>query len=477
MESLSFKTVHASVRPARVAIIVDSGDPDWQHTCLRVIEFYSRLWGGGYNIIVPSDGTRIDERFWALLEAFDPDYIFRYQKSFGDLALSHPDRYTEILEKQVDEFAAQADPIDRGAARREIDERLRGTWMSPFEVSKTLQEEIKTRLAPFWFQDWVVNAQPISAGTIPPFHLTDITKIISSTDHPDFIGVVEVSEDLLPRLWYGAATGIMSSTTTGAFERLGIRTEQFTFRDDNISELIEFTIGGEPRSFRSGRSSGRALHDLNTVPFRVSMLQLGLYRSFRYQDWRERIIVIVGSTIRDFCLYYCLSRLRDRVIWILPSIAEKILSGNNNAQMTAAETSFLLHLRNSATRSSQYEGGLNFITCSLDSDQVDSVMQQLNGFRFGGLGGEMGKVYDIGGLARFPLSAVERDNFQRDISLQISEYLSVSPFATPKPKHFAPIHPYEHRYITQLSIVGDAPPKHADLGALTNLTLDSRRVK
>jgi hypothetical protein len=73
MGKLPFKTVHASVRPARVAIIVDKNDEDWEHTCLRIIEFYSRVWGGAYNFIVPSDGTKIDERFWTLLEAFDPD--------------------------------------------------------------------------------------------------------------------------------------------------------------------------------------------------------------------------------------------------------------------------------------------------------------------------------------------------------------------------------------------------------------------
>jgi hypothetical protein len=63
--------------------------------------------------------------------------------------------------------------------------------------------------------------------------------------------------------------------------------------------------------------------------------------------------------------------------------------------------------------------------------------------------------------------AVERDNFQRDIFIQLSDHFSVSPFASPKPKHFQPIHPYEHRYITQLSIVGEAPPKHPELGVMT----------
>jgi hypothetical protein len=65
-----FKTIHASVRPARVATLVDKGDEDWQHTCLRVIEFYSRIWGGGHNIIIPTDGKQIDERFLETARSF-----------------------------------------------------------------------------------------------------------------------------------------------------------------------------------------------------------------------------------------------------------------------------------------------------------------------------------------------------------------------------------------------------------------------
>lgn len=78
------------------------------------------------------------------------------------------------------------------------------------------------------------------------------------------------------------------------------------------------------------------------------------------------------------------------------------------------------------------------------------------------------------------MTAVERDNFQRDISVQFADDRSIGPFTTPKPKHFAPVHPYEHRYITQLSVANDAPPKHFHLGTYTiadpRLTTDEARV-
>jgi hypothetical protein len=354
MSSPSFKTVHASVRPARVAILVDAADPEWRHTCLRVVEFYSRLWGGAYNIIVPTDGVRIDDRFWTLLESFDPDYIFYYQTTLSDLALRDANRYREILESHVDKFVAQSNG-DRDLARREIDSRLRDARTSRFAVSTALQEELKQRLAPFWFKNWVVDAQSITAGTAPPFHVTDVTKIIGNTEHPDRIGVLQVADTLLPRLWYGAATGLLNSATTLAFEQIGIRGQEITFQEDNISQLIDFAIGSDFPSFVASPGSS-ATNDLNIVPFRVSMLQLGLYRSVRYEYWRERVVVVLGDTLQDFCLYYCLSRMRDRVVWVLPSISEKIVS-DTDTKVDRTELSFLLRLSRAGLRSSRSEGG------------------------------------------------------------------------------------------------------------------------
>jgi hypothetical protein len=74
---MEFKTVLTSVRPPRVAIFIDSSDVDWQDTALRVIEFFATLWGGEHSIIVPTDGKSIAQEFWAILESFDPDYLFR----------------------------------------------------------------------------------------------------------------------------------------------------------------------------------------------------------------------------------------------------------------------------------------------------------------------------------------------------------------------------------------------------------------
>src|ERR1051325_1673918 len=140
MESLSFKTVHASVRPPRVAILVDKADEDWHNTCLRIIEFYARLSGGAYNIIVPSDGRTIDERFWTILETFDPDYLFRYQKSGEDLRLAQAKKYKEILDAHVGRAVKENSYPDAAAASADIDKHLRDAWVTNFEISSRSEE-------------------------------------------------------------------------------------------------------------------------------------------------------------------------------------------------------------------------------------------------------------------------------------------------------------------------------------------------
>jgi hypothetical protein len=472
-----FKTVHASVRPARVAILVDKADQDWQHTCLRIIEFYSRLWGGAHNIIVPTDGREITEPFWTLLEAFDPDYLYRYAKSGEDLAQSHTEQYADMLKRSVDASVAAGNSGDRTVITADVDRHLRDSWLeSTFGIDPKLHKEIKTRLAPFWFQQYVVEAGAVYAGCAPTPHLTDITKIISSAEHPTEIHSIGVSENLLPPLWFRAVTGHLNAHTAKAFEQANVHVDDFSFGADSISQLIELVIKGEIRNPRAVRSGSTVFRDV-TTPFDVSMLELGLYRSLKYQWWQEPIIVVAGSTLEDFCLYYCLSRVRDRVVWALPSISDRALGSDPSGAMSATETSFLFGLL-SAERSPNFTGGIGCITHSLTPSQIDSVTEQLN--RVGSFSRDIRRILDVGSLVRFPLTAVERDNFQRDISVQVSDDRSISPFNTPKPKHFEPIHPYEHRYITQLEVVGDAPPKHAELGTSIvvhpALTTDEARV-
>ena len=457
----SFKTVHASVRPQRVAVLVDKSDQDWQDTCLRVIEFFSQLWGGAYNLIVPTDGKTIDERFWTILEAFDPDNLYVYRKSGEDLRLNRPDQFQKLLDAHVSSWLTQYGGDGQEHAKSEIEKSLRGAWASDFAIKSELQGEIKIRLSPFYFQESIVQAGAVGARSEVSFPLTSLAKIIRNTEHSDRFARVDAPADLMPRLWYSAACGLLRDKAVEEFEAVGMTQDRFDFEEDELGQLIEFVITGQIQGPWALQPNKRIFVDLNGIaPFQLSMLQLGLYRSVKYTDWAEPMVLVAGTTVDDFCLYYCLSRLRERVAWILPSITQKAL-GSSPAAAARHEVSFISQLHHQKF-SQQSQGGLAYTSYSLADGELDTIIAWL-GSPLGPLQ-SISKAKDVRHLVRMPLVAVERDNFQRDIPIQLSDDSTISPFSTPKPKHFHTIHPYEHRYITQLSVAGEAPPRHFHLG-------------
>lgn len=159
-------------------------------------------------------------------------------------------------------------------------------------------------------------------------------------------------------------SGQLHEDAVQAFELMGIRRDAFDFNKDNLGQLVEFTVGGALRRPRAVRADKSVLYDLEwSTPFHISMLQLGLYRSFKYQGWQEPLIVVAGETFEDFCLYYCLSRLRDRVAWLMPSITQRAL-GSNPDPFSRAELSFLseLQFEGTSTQNLGRRGVRNLLT-------------------------------------------------------------------------------------------------------------------
>jgi hypothetical protein len=53
-----FQSFITRVRPQRVAVFTNIVDPYWQESCLGIIEYFTKLWGGTHCIIVPTDGNQ-----------------------------------------------------------------------------------------------------------------------------------------------------------------------------------------------------------------------------------------------------------------------------------------------------------------------------------------------------------------------------------------------------------------------------------
>jgi len=93
------RLIEVTIRPPRIATFINAKDPHWQDTVLRIIEIYSEIWGGAYNIIVPYeyDGKEdilvIPEIFRLILKKYDPDFLWVYTKEGLDMYLANPKNF------------------------------------------------------------------------------------------------------------------------------------------------------------------------------------------------------------------------------------------------------------------------------------------------------------------------------------------------------------------------------------------------
>ncbi|MGB9234480.1 MAG: hypothetical protein WCC04_08700 [Terriglobales bacterium] len=144
-------TVSTRVRPGRTAVLIDIGDAQWQNTCLRVIEYFTRLWGGCGNIIIPTDGKAIMPLFWRILEGFDPDYIRAYARTGRDVELEDPGKFEDAYQRHIEGWEQQIGDKTEPHAAAMIRDNLRQSGLTHFGISVELQQELRDRLAPLYF--------------------------------------------------------------------------------------------------------------------------------------------------------------------------------------------------------------------------------------------------------------------------------------------------------------------------------------
>jgi hypothetical protein len=110
--------------------------------------------------------------------------------------------------------------------KQQIDRDLRQALTSDFAIAAELQNEIKIRLSPFWFDHGIVDVGPVGAGSQVLFPLTSLTKIIANSEHPDKFAEITAPTSSLPKLWYAAACGLVNEKAAEEFEAVGMAKDQ-----------------------------------------------------------------------------------------------------------------------------------------------------------------------------------------------------------------------------------------------------------
>jgi hypothetical protein len=421
MESLSFKTIFATVRPPRIAVLVPSDDPHWQNTCLRVLEFFSQLWGGHYNIVVPTDGRSLDSQSWAFLDAFSPDYIYEYQPTGRDVKINEPKKFENWLETQTKE----AHVIDRAL----IEEALEKMPFSS-KVSAELACAVKDRLIPFHFGENVVGT--VNYGAEPHFPLTgtlDLQDLFSQAGQPSTMEFFRGVENKAANLWLASAFGALSVEYQDALTKANVLLSATEVSESNLRRLVVETAEWD--------------HISRTVPFSLCRTNVSFYRSIMFSAYQEPALVVLGDTLQDFSFYQCLSRLRGGVVWLPLCLVE-------GTGYPAQLANILMHLR---TRAESRR--VSLCSMSLSKDELKQVLARI----------PSGFDVDVG---YSPNPALQHSRFL------LAQQLSPKPIAgqflgnalvgfveTPKPIGFS--HPTKHRWITNIEISSYLPPRHPDL--------------
>ena len=470
MKVPEYKNVTFLVRPQRVVTLIRSDDNMyWQHTAIRLIECYSEVWGGAYNLIIPTDGSTIREEFWAILETYDPDYLYLYPSRLLDLKSADPERYKQIIDIKESVLREQCPNMNGSNRKESIEREDEFTLISNPEINSCLKRELEERLSPFQFGGRVVERY-FSADVWP---LTKTGDIIQYTDEKEIacFGSESYSKDPSLMLLFHSHTGKAGEGYLDTLESLGIKRQQVT----SLSQY--FLIDPMGRG------------DLLPTPFSLSMVNLSRYRKKKeYREREEPIVLVLGDTIEDFCFFYCLSRMHRDFYWLPISF----LSGHTEAKKKGEDRpSFLfqpelvpsrvMNLLYREIRRGSLQRDIVLTSISLAMDELEERKRELPEPSFSFEPELLGRIRvskDLCNFADFPWRVFEQGNYLNQQTIVFLDGESVGRLETPKPKNFSLIDPKVHRWITEVMVDGYRLPQLHSLGPETlSLLLDEEGVR
>jgi hypothetical protein len=144
-----YHRVETSVRPARVASLIPDVD-DWIPAAQRMIELFSRAWGGRGDILVPtSDDGTVSDDLWRLLERFDPDRLGYHLPTHRGWQMADPAGFERWLDQEAKRWTGMTDVASPEEARRRLlDPGVLRMPLTTWEPPPALEDRARQRLAP-----------------------------------------------------------------------------------------------------------------------------------------------------------------------------------------------------------------------------------------------------------------------------------------------------------------------------------------
>lgn len=270
--------------------------------CLRIIEWYSQMWGGGYNLIIPTDGATIEPDFWFILEQFSPDYIYYYAPSLADIQSINPMQWEKIVEERIQYSLGTQEPSDDevNTVCSQIEEYATEALISDFELTECLGKQLIRKLNPFHSEHWL-QGKKVTFGSKVYYPLVDLVHVLPQIIDLLFQTYHEINLSVIDELVIYASLGSIREAYEKEMKEAGVRISRQTYSPEQQRNLVDLIFH----------------HTDQIPPFRASMLNLGLYYPIAARrKWEDSVVLILGDSLKDFCLYFSLSRLRPGVYWL-----------------------------------------------------------------------------------------------------------------------------------------------------------------
>lgn len=482
-----YRNITSEVRTPRFAVLVDKNEIYWKAFVNGIIQSVSQTWGGEYFIIIPTDGKTIDEKFWDILEAYNPDKIGRYIPNLLDMEEADTEAYAQVKDNYRRAWKLPEDEFEKHWS-----ESVKSGNIGGLKVDKTLSEELKNRLSPFYFQDHIVGENVFRDSSLG-FPFTQIEHIVESAkDRPTKVTVPLEIEDgdyrLLALSRSGALTeAYLEKLKSKGFTPVSLPANSKAFREKDYLTALEkneYDLGWQ-RAFSD--THGNEVHEypeedfLPNLPFKLSMLHLGKYhRRDTHFEEKENVLVVIGDTFEDYCLYYSLSRIHEGVHW-LPDhhLAAAYRKHTKNAKRKNDDeiekytkdediAASLVNEYFSIIKYGHSSKNLDITSYSLTTRQLENRKKWQSEICWTSKQEFLNKI-NVLPLDELKVNCVMRvievNNHANQQDMIFQNGKSVGRVNTPKPKNFSPVNPAEHRWITTLKVDKYSPPVLPFLGS------------
>lgn len=450
-----FQSFITRVRPHRVAVFTNNADPHWYHSCLSIMEFYVKLWGGSRCVVIPTDGKTIAEEFWAILSSHDPDILFRYQPTGADQKARAPHEFDELVTRETKKCAGENNVAEH-QVRDQIEKSLLKTPFDAWSISDELNQQLLMRLAPFHFEDQPVygmqkrhlNIYSITKGSSPHHPLTSIFDVLKAADQRSQITRLSVDQTAAvcpPLLWFAATIGCGDDEYFDELSKQQIKPVFTPVTAENVLQMTK--VGIRPWTYT-----------IDSFPMGLTNVALSSVHPTASRRFALPTIAVVGDSVRDFCLYLALYWQQGRALWLprwfIPT--NELYPARLMTAVGEAEDVGRL----------EHNERMVLVSYSTPETELDKLRETIRAHTSRiSISSEKITANLIAEQVKHPLRVYADGNIG-DVTthLLINDSLP-GWFESPAPRKLNPVSPLSHRWIVDITFMQHLIPRHPALGA------------